>query len=114
MNVAGGEARRAALDQEAANAVLGTRPDDGQVRDTAIGDPHLRAVQDISVAITACSGSHTRGVATGIRFSQSKAANHFAAGHARQPTLLLLLRAKRRDWEHSERTLHRDKRTQAA
>ena len=47
MDVRRGEARRPLLDEEAADlAVVGARPDDGDVGDRAVRDPHLRAVED--------------------------------------------------------------------
>src|SRR5579875_143181 len=114
MHVARGEARRAAFHQEAANAVLSLCPDDRQIGDAAVGDPHLRAVEDIAVAIAACACLHAGGITAVVRLGQPKAADHLALRHPGQPALLLLLGAKRRDGEHRQRPLHRDKRAQAA
>ena len=94
MDITGGKSGRIPFHQEAVNTVLGPGPDNGQVCYTPIGDPHLRTIQDIRVPVTTCSGSHAGRIATGIRFRQPKAPNHFAPGHARQPALLLFLRAK--------------------
>src|SRR5215469_1040252 len=114
VNIAGGEARRATFDQEAANAILGLGPDDCQVRETTIGDPHLRAVQDIAVPITTRCRAHAPRITSGIGFREPKTSNHFTLGHTRQPALLLLLRAKSMDREHGKRTLYGDKRAQTA
>src|SRR6266446_3563442 len=106
--VAGSETRRAALYEEATNAVIGTRPDDGKVGYTAVGDPHLCTIQHIGITIAAGGGAHARGVATGIRFGQPKTADYLAACHARQPALLLLFGTKGPDREHGQRALYRD------
>ena len=45
------EAARALLDEEAADAVVGLRPHDGDVGDRAVRDPHLRAVDDPVAAV---------------------------------------------------------------
>ncbi len=114
MDIACCEAWRSALHEETSNAVLGPCPHDRQVSNAAVRDPHFRAVQHIGVAIAACCGTHTRGVAAEIGFCQSEAANYLAARHTRQPVLLLLLRAKGVNGEHGERALYRHKRTQTA
>jgi hypothetical protein len=46
-----GEARHALLDQEALDAVVGLRPDDGDIGQVAVGDPHLGAVDHPVAAV---------------------------------------------------------------
>ena len=46
-----GEARRALLDQEPADDAVELRPDDGDVGDAAVRDPHLRAVEHVVIAL---------------------------------------------------------------
>ena len=52
-------------------------------------------------------------VAAGGGFGQPEAADQLALGHARQPLLLLLLRAVLVDRAHRQRPLHRDEGAQA-
>src|SRR6266571_6230761 len=103
MDIAGSETWRTAFHQEAPNAILSTRPNNGQVCNATVSDPHLRAIEYMGVAITTCCGAHARRVAAEIRLRQAKAPNHLSPCHAWQPTLLLLLRAKRGDREHGKR-----------
>src|SRR5712692_3392365 len=114
MHIAGAKARRAAFHQEAANALIGFSPDDGDIGNAAVGNPHFGAVQNVRIAIEPRRRAHTAGGAARIRLGQSEAANRLASRDARQPALLLLLRAILVNWEHGQRTLHRHERAQTA
>ena len=114
VDVLGGEALGALGDEEAADALVGLRPDDGDVGDRAVGDPHLLAVQDPVVAVAAGAGPHRAGVRAGVGLGQAEAADRLAGGHPRQPLLLLLLRAPAPDREHRQRALDRDQAADAA
>ena len=109
MDLRRGEPLRAALDEEAADrAVVRPRPDDRDVRDRPVRDPHLRPVQHPVRAVAACVRSHRARVGPGIRLREPEAADRLAGVHRRQPALLLLLRAPAPDRVHRERSLHRD------
>src|ERR1700682_2962350 len=71
MHVAGAKAGRAALHQEAVNAIIGFGPDDGDIGNTTIGNPHFGTIQDIRIAIAPRRRAHTAGVAAPIRRSQA-------------------------------------------
>src|SRR5450755_3461670 len=114
VNIARSEARRAPLDQETTHTLISTRPDDGDIRYASIGNPHLRPIEDIAIPIAARICSHAGGIAAGIGFGQSEAADSLATRHTWEPVLLLLLSSIGVDWEHDQRSLHGDKRTQAA
>src|SRR5713226_1158273 len=105
MDVAGSKAWRTSLHDETADTILGAHPDDGDFRYAAIGNPHLGTIQDIGVAISSRRGTHTAGVAAGIRLGQSKTPYYFALSHLWQPLLLLFFRAKSGDGKHGERAL---------
>src|SRR5712691_3543183 len=112
MYVAGTKAGRAAFHQEAVNTIIGFGPDDGDIGNTAIGNPHFGAIQDVRIAIASRCCAHTAGVAARIRLGQPEAAYGLAARHTWQPALLLLLGTELVDGEHSQRALHRDERPQ--
>ena len=75
---------------------------DGHVGHAAVGDPHLRAVQDPVVTVPAGPGPHGRRVAAGVRLGQAEAADGLARRHAGQPLLLLLLAPVGVDREHGQ------------
>src|SRR5437588_6470500 len=102
MNITGRETRSAAFDEKATNAILCFGPDNSQVRQASIGNPHFGAIEDVGITISTCSGTHAAGVTTRIRFGQAKAANNFTFRHFWKPVLFLLLRAKNRDGEHDK------------
>ena len=75
-----GEPGRALLDDEAADlAVLGARPDDRDVGDRAVRDPHLGAVEDPVGPVAPCVRPHRARVGAGIRLGQAEAADHLTA-----------------------------------
>ena len=102
------------LDEEAVDlAVVGARPDDRDVGDRAVRDPHLRAVQDPVGAVAPRGRAHRARVGARVGLGQPEAADRVAVVHRRQPALLLLLGAPAPDREHRERALHRDERANA-
>ena len=103
------EAWKVLLDDEAPDrALVGAGPDDRDVGDRAVRDPHLRAVQDPVRAVAARVCPHRARVGAGIGLGQAEAADHVSRVHRRQPPLLLLLGAPAPDREHRERPLDRD------
>jgi len=96
------------LDDEAPDAIVRHRPADAQVGDRAIGDPHLRAVDDPVAAFLLRVGLHVRRVGAAVRFGEAEAADLPAARHVRQPLLFLLVIAKGEYRVHAQRALHRD------
>ena len=65
--------------------VRSARPDDGDVGDRAVGDPHLRAVEHPVGAVEAGAGAHRGRVGAGVGLGQPEAADRLAGGHPRQP-----------------------------
>src|SRR5712691_8746758 len=110
MDVTGAETRCTTLNNKAAHTIFGACPDDGDIRYAAIGNPHLGTIQNIAVAISSRRGTHTAGVATGIRLGQAKTPYYFTLSHLWQPPLLLFFRTKSGDGKHGERALNRDER----
>ena len=88
---ADGQARRAFFDDERADAPV-RRARRGSVlassrevlRVPAVGDPHLRAVDDVAVAVAARRGRDRLQIGAGVRLRQTDAAARFAAGQPRQ------------------------------
>src|SRR6266550_7712768 len=113
MDLARLEASGALLDEEAANPLLGTGPDNGQVGDVPIGDPALRAADDPVVAVATGVSRHAGRVGTKLGLGQPEAADHLTLRHRRKPALLLLFRAVAMDREHAQGSLDRDKTAQA-
>ena len=72
-------------DDEAADAVVGLRPHDGDVGDAAVGDPHLRPVEDPVVAVAPRAGAHVGRVGAEVGLGQPEAADRLAGRHPRQP-----------------------------
>ena len=108
MLVGGGVAGGALLDQEAAHAVVGLRPDHRHVGQGAVGDPLLRAVEHPGVAV-ACRAvvQHAAGVGAEVGLGQAEAADRLGRGELRDPAVLLLLGAEGVDRVHDQRALHR-------
>ena len=76
VDVGGGEALGVGRHDEAADALVGLRPHDRDVGDAAVGDPHLRAVEDPVVAVAlgascACPPGRSRSRARSARSSRS-------------------------------------------
>src|SRR6266571_538360 len=100
MDIACSETWSALFYQEAANPIISACPDNCNIRNTTVGDPHLRAIQYERTTITSCCGAHTTRITSGIRFSESKTPDHLSLSHSWQPALLLLLGTKRPDRKH--------------
>src|SRR5262245_61181137 len=102
MNEPRAEARRISRDDEAADAFVGPGPDDSNVGNVAVGDPHLGPAEQPVVAATARAGPHACWIRPEVRLGESEAADELARGHARQPLLLLLLGPVSVDREHGQ------------
>jgi hypothetical protein len=92
---------------EALDAVIGLRPDDRDVGEIAVGDPHFGAVDDPVAAVLLRARLHVGRVGAAVRFGQAEAADDLARRHLRQPVLLLLFAAVGVDRIHAQRRLHR-------
>src|SRR3546814_7434138 len=66
LDLLGAEAGHALLDHEALDALVGLRPDDGDVGQVAVGDPHLGAVEH---PVAARSEEHTSELQSLMRIS---------------------------------------------
>src|SRR5580704_6263406 len=98
MNVFRAESRAVGLNQKSADFivfVLHLGPDHGDIGDRAGGDPHLFAIEDVFFANFAGAGAHAARIRTEVRLSKAKAAEFLSFLQSRQPSLLLLLAAKR-------------------
>ncbi len=60
----------------------------------AVGDPHLHAVHEVTVAVAGRGGAQGRHVASRIGLGERKAAALLPGGHPWEPAPLLLLRAE--------------------
>ena len=89
-------------------------PNDEDVGDGRVGDPHLRAGQAVAAVGLDRAGAHAAGVGAGIGLGQAEAADEGAAGESREIFLALLLRAVSVDRVHDERALDRHGRAVAA
>ena len=98
---------------EPADALVGLRPDDGDVGDGAVGDPHLATVEHPVVAVAAGAGAHAGRVRPVVGLGQAEAADRLTGGHARQPLRLLLLGPEAPDREHGQGALDGDERPHA-
>ncbi len=74
-----------------------------EVGHSPVGDPRLRAGDDVVVALAHGAGLQRRGVGARRRLGQAVGAEQLAAEHVGQPALLLLVGAVRRDREAGER-----------
>ena len=84
----------------------GFRPDDKDIRDGRVRDPHLRAAEPISVGGLFGTGFHRAGVRAGIGFGQAETAYPLARGQFRQVFPALLLGPIGMDRMHHQRGLH--------
>ena len=101
-------------DDETADAVVGLGPDDGDVGDGAVGDPHLAAVEDPVAAVAAGAGAHAAGVGAGVGLGETEAADRLPRRHAAAATRFFCSsRAPAPDGEHGQRSLDRDQRPDA-
>lgn len=108
MDVFGLEAGAVGFDEEAADTIVFVfelGPDDGDVGDAAVGDPHFFAVEDVAAGSFAGACAHAAGVGAEVGFSKAEAADFFAGGEGGQPLVLLLFCAEGVDGIHDERGL---------
>ena len=97
----------ALVENEAADlAGIVLRPDDEDVGDRAVTDPHLRAAERIATGHPAGACRHAAGVRTVIGLGQTEAADPLATGELRQVLLSLCFGAELKDGQHDERALH--------
>ena len=104
------EARPVRLHQERRQAAaglvrvrVGDREDDDVVRDAAVADEALRAVDDVLVAVADGPGADARRVGARVRLGQPEGDQLLARGEAGQPAVLLLGRAGDLDRDGAER-----------
>src|SRR6266702_1524657 len=100
MHIARSETWSTLLYQESTNPFIRPCPHDCNICNTAVGDPHRRAVQYERPPSTSSGGAHTTRITSRIRFSKSKTPDHLALSHRWQPALLLLFRTIRPDRKH--------------
>ena len=99
--------RRAFLDQEAADAVVFVLgPDDGDIGDRTIGDPHLFAIEDVVAGAAHGAREHAAGIGAELRLGETETADGPAALQTPQPFFLLRGRAEFVDGIHHQRALH--------
>ena len=108
-----GEARIALLHDEAADHAVELGPHHRDMREGAVGDPHLGAVEDVAVAVVNRLGHHAAGVRAVVGLGEAEAADELAGRELRQVLLLLLFAAVLPDREHHEAALHAGKATDA-
>ena len=106
LDLVGGEAGSVGGHEEAPDdAVVVLGPDEGDVGDAAVADPHLHAVEDVEVSVGAGGGLHGAGIGTAVVLGEAEAADDLAGGHLREVAPLLLLRAVAVDRVHDEGAL---------
>ncbi len=89
-------------------------PDDEDVGDRRVGDPHLRAGEAVAAVDLLSPGPHPAGIGAGVGLGQAEAADQLASGQPRQPFALLLFGAVGVDRVHDERRLDAHRRAIAA
>ena len=92
---------------EAANhVIIGLCPNNENVSDRAVGDPHLGALEQVTTFGAACTGNHGARIGAVVRLGQAEAADKLATGQLGQVLLLLLFAAEFIDRHHDQRGLH--------
>ena len=71
--------------------LIGLRPDHENIRQRAVGDPHLGAVQNVTALHFRRRCLHSARVGTCIRLGQAKAADKIASSKFGQVFLALLI-----------------------
>src|SRR5581483_10056135 len=89
--VGGGEARRAFLDDEAADRAFALRPDDRDIGDRSVRDPRLRAIEDPGITVATRIGAHAAGVRAEVGLGEAEAADLLAGSELRNPVVALFL-----------------------
>src|ERR1019366_10536403 len=110
------EAARVGRHEKAAHFAAGAadlRPDERDLGEVAVGDPALRAVDDVAVAIVDRGREHAARVRPEVGLGEAEAADDLALGHLGQELRLLLFGAERVDRVHDERPLHARERPDA-
>ena len=77
-----GESFIAHLDNESSNHTIQLGPNNREVTNGSVGNPHLGTIQQVVVPHIFCLGNHATGVRTVIGFGQSEATDDFALGHS--------------------------------
>ncbi len=90
------------------------RPDDEDIGERRVGDPHLRADEAVAALRLDGAGLHTGRIRTGIRLGQAETADPLAADQLRQILLLLLFGAVGIDRIDHQRRLYAHHRAVAA
>ena len=106
MDVRGTETRRARRDDEPANTRVGLRPDDREIGNGPVRDPHFGTVEHPVGAVAPRVRPHARRIASEVRLGQTKAADGLPPRHAGKPALFLPFVAETSDREHPERALN--------
>ena len=102
------ETRRSLFNQKAANAVFGLRPHHRHVRDGAVGDPHLGAIDaPLATGLAHGLGKHSARIGSEIRLCQTKTPDLLTLGHLGEPVLFLCFAAIGVNGPHHKATLHR-------
>jgi len=108
------EARRAFLNEKAAHFfVLAFGPDDGNVGEGAVGDPHFFAVEDVLAAFLDGAREHPAGVGAELRLGEAEAANGFAFLEQWEPFIFLGLASIGVNRVHHQAGLDGDETAQA-
>jgi hypothetical protein len=97
VHLLGLEAGAIGLDEEAVDLVLEPRPHDRDLRDVAVRDPALHAVEHVAAVALARGGAHAGGIRAEVGLGQAEAADRGAAREPRQPALLLLVLSRTRE-----------------
>ena len=94
---AGPDSRHAAFHKEGAELLpVDLGENRVEMRPAAVGNPHLLAIEDVVLAVRRqlSAGAGRQRVASGVSFAQAVSRDSLPANHARQVSLLLLMRAK--------------------
>ncbi|MCY1292624.1 hypothetical protein D9M70_418590 [compost metagenome] len=112
-----GKALHALFEHEAADSAAMSfrlRPDDEDIGERRVGNPHLRADKAVAALGLDGAGLHTGRIGAGVRLGQAEAADPLAADELREILLLLLFRAIGIDRIDHQRRLHAHHRAVAA
>src|SRR5215217_5519581 len=101
------EARRLGIHNKGAQALgsrllTSSREDGVEVRQATVGDPGLRTVYGVVVAVLYRGGGYGGDVGAGLRLGEREGGYLFAPAHPGQVLALLLLRPEERDWAASQ------------
>jgi hypothetical protein len=104
--------RTVELDEKSDDRSLQASPHHSDLREWRVRDPHLRAREQVAVAVAHGLRPHPRRIGTVIRLGKPEAADGLTSGHPGQPVLLVVLTTEAPDAPHRERALHRDEASQ--